>query len=133
MVNIKIVKPKRQLVPRPYGSGRYTQAEFMSFIRSALRQKSRRWAPIYSCLNAAKRPSKSKNKRLKWEYKCAACKKWWAQKEVSVDHIKPAGSLRSLDDLPKFVATLFCEEDNLQVLCNACHSRKTQEDKNAGQ
>lgn len=125
-------RQKKQVVPRPYGGGRYTQAEFMSFIRAALRQKSRRWAPIYSCLNAAKRPSKSKNKRLKWEYRCAKCKKWHPQKQVSVDHITPAGSLKTLEDLPKFVATLFCEEDNLQVLCKGCHDKKTQEERNAG-
>jgi hypothetical protein len=55
-------------------------------------------------------------------------------KEVSVDHIIPAGSLRSFSDLPQFVEILFCEADNLQVLCHACHGRKTlNERKKAGE
>ena len=121
---------KKQLVPRTRGGGRYTESSFWSFIRSALRQKSRRWGPIYECLNDAKRPSKDKkNLRLKWQYQCAKCRRWKAQKEVSVDHIKPAGSLRSGDDLKAFVETLFCEKDNLQVLCSSCHTKKTAEDK----
>ena len=32
---------------------------------------------------------------------------------------------RHYDDLPKFVETLFCEQDNLQVLCKTCHDEKT--------
>jgi hypothetical protein len=51
-------------------------------------------------------------------------------KEVAVDHIVPAGQLRSFDDLPKFVEILFCEADNLQVLCHACHGRKTLNERN---
>ena len=125
----KVVKVKKQRVERTRGGGRYTESEFMGFIRAALRQKSRRWAPIYQCLNAARRPSKSANKRLRWEFLCAHCGGWFAQKQVSIDHIKPAGSLRTLEDLPQFVATLFCEEDNLQCLCDECNRRRTQKDK----
>lgn len=119
----------RKKVEKPFASGTMTKAAFFSFIRSGLRQKSRRWKPIYDCLNNARRPSKSKNKRLKWEFKCAKCKKWHPQSNVSVDHIIPAGSLNSLDDLPMFVKTLFCELDNLQVLCSSCHTVKTTEDR----
>lgn len=121
---------KRIKLPKPRCSGTMSEAAFWSFIRSGLRQKSRRWKPIYDTLAAAKRPSKSKtNKRLRWEYKCAKCKKWWAQKDVSVDHIKPVGSLRSAADLADFVLNLFCEVDNLQCLCTTCHDQKTKEDK----
>jgi hypothetical protein len=47
-----------------------------------------------------------------------------------VDHILPAGSLNCSGDLPGFVDRLFCETDNLQVLCTACHNVKTQNEKN---
>ena len=120
---------RKQPVDKPYGDGRYTKAAFFSFIRSALRQKSRRWPPIYSTLNAAKRPSKSKNKRLKWEYKCAGCKRWYPHTEVSVDHKEPAGTLRDYSDLPEFVRKLFCEREGLQVLCKDCHDKKTAEER----
>ena len=116
---------------KPYAGGRYTESQFWGFIRSALRQKSRRWPPIYEVLAKAKRPSKSTNKRLKWEYLCAKCKKWYPQKEVSVDHIIPAGSLRTQEDLAGFVERLFCEADGLQVLCDKCHMAKSTEERKA--
>ena len=121
---------KRTKVDKPFASGTMSKAQFFSFIRAGLRQKSRRWKPIYDCLNAAKRPSKDKNnKRLKWQYQCNRCKRWKQRTEVSVDHIMPCGSLNELTDLPQFVKTLFCEVDNLQVLCDACHTKKGKEDK----
>lgn len=121
---------KRTPVPKPRASGTMTEAAFWSFVRSGMRQKSRRWKPIYDCLAAARRPSKSKtNKRLKWEFQCAKCRKFYAQSDVSVDHIKPVGSLRSTSDLASFVSNLFCELDNLRVLCNVCHLKVTKEAK----
>jgi len=113
---------------RPFASGTMTKAQFFSFIRAALRQKSRRWKPIYDCLSAARRPSKDKkNKRLKWQFQCSMCKRWHAQSGVSVDHIVPCGSLNELEDLPGFVKRLFVEIDGLRVLCHACHAKVTQE------
>lgn len=48
------------------------------------------------------------------------------RKEVQIDHIEPAGSLKGFDDLPGFVERLFCEVDGLQVLCkDGCHNKKT--------
>lgn len=122
-------KPKKPKKEKPFASGTMTAASFWSFIRSGLRQKSRRWKPIYDCLAAARRANQSDNKRLKYEFQCAICKTWRQQKLVSVDHIKPVGSLRCADDLPSFVSNLFCEVDNLQVLCDTCHMKKTEEDK----
>lgn len=119
---------KRPLKARPYGAGRLTEAGYWQFIRSALREKSRRWWPIFETLKQARRPSKSRNKRLKWEFQCAKCHGWFAQKEVSVDHILPCGRLSSYEDLAGFVKRLFCEKDGLQVLCRICHDRKTKED-----
>jgi 5-methylcytosine-specific restriction endonuclease McrA len=46
-----------------------------------------------------------------------------------VDHIHPAGSLNCAADLPGFVERLFCEQDNLQVLCESCHDEKTKIEK----
>lgn len=124
---------KKPRVPRTRGGGKYSEAEYWSFIRSALRQKSRRWAPTYQCLQEARRPSKDKtNLRLKYQYQCKNCRKWFKQVDVSVDHIKPAGSLRCAEDLASFVTTLFCEIDNLQCLCHTCHKEKTSADKELG-
>lgn len=111
-------------------NGTMTESAFWSFIRSALRQKSRWWKPITECKKDARRPYKGDNKRQKWEYQCNFCKHWWKDNEVEVDHIIPAGSLKSGKDLEQFVENLFCEKKGLVVLCKKCHLEKTNKERN---
>jgi 5-methylcytosine-specific restriction endonuclease McrA len=120
---------KKVPVAKPRNSGTMTESAFWSFIRSALRQKSRWWKPISECKSLAKRPYKGPNKRQTFEYKCSECNKWHPDKNIAIDHIKPAGKLNCAEDLPLFVTKLFCEIDNLQVLCEQCHLVKTALDK----
>lgn len=125
----KETKSKRVLIPKTHNAGTMTDAAFFSMIRSALRNSSRWWKPIALAKAKAKRAYKGPNKRQKFEYKCAKCGKYFIEKMVNVDHIVPAGQLRSFEDLPNFVKTLFCEVDNLQVLCSICHLEKTKLEK----
>lgn len=131
--HMAVVKKKkttrRTTTPRIYNNGTMTNAMFWSFIRSALRQKSRWWKPITQCKINAKRPYKGPNKRQKFEYQCNKCKQWFSDKEVAVDHITPAGALNNGDDLKGFVERLFCEIDGLQCLCSSCHDKKTKLEK----
>jgi hypothetical protein len=47
-------------------------------------------------------------------------------KEVCVDHYpKPAGSILSVADIGEFANNLYCEVDNLRVLCVPCHKIHT--------
>jgi hypothetical protein len=110
-------------------SGTMTESAFWSFIRSALRQKSRWWKPITECKMKARRAYKGPNKRQKFEYECNCCHRWFPEKQINVDHIVGAGSLNCGQDLPGFVDRLFCEQDNLQVLCTTCHDHKTKLEK----
>lgn len=126
----KVVKKIR--VARTRNAGTMTESSFWSMIRSTLRQKSRWWKPIGLCKQMSKRKytgPKGKTRQL-WEYECNQCKQWFAEKNINVDHITPAGSLNCSLDLPGFVERLFCEVDNLQVLCNKCHDKKTKLEKN---
>jgi len=120
---------KTSRVPKTRNSGTMTESAFWSFIRSALRQKSRWWKPITECKMKARRPYKGPNKRQKFEYLCNSCKTWFPEKQINVDHIVGAGSLNCGQDLPGFVDRLFCEQDNLQVLCTTCHDHKTKLEK----
>ena len=116
---------KRKLVPRTRAGGTMTEAQFWAFLRSNLRLASRKWAPRKKVEIAARRPSQSDNKKLKWEYQCSRCGGWFPHKETAVDHIVPAGTLLSFADVAGFVERLFCEPNGLVVLCERCHHAKT--------
>jgi len=119
----------KKKVEKPRNHGTMTESAFWSFIRSALRQKSRWWKPIQECKKKAKRVYKGSNKRQKFEYKCNVCKDYFSEKEIQVDHIKPVGTLKSSKDLELFIENLFCEINNLQTICTTCHNEKTQNEK----
>ena len=120
---------RKSKVVKTRNAGTMSESAFWSFIRSALRQKSRWWKPITQCKLEAKRTYTGPLKRQKFEYQCNHCKGWFPEKKINVDHIIPAGSLNCAEDLGPFVERLFCEVDNLQVLCETCHDVKTKLEK----
>jgi hypothetical protein len=112
-------KPKGALVRC---SGTMTEAQYLGWIRSALRSKWLRWPPRAQAITAARRTYRGPNKLQKYEVQCAICTKWYKQKEIEVDHYPhDAGSILSVDDVGQFVNRLYCETDNLRVLCKPCH------------
>jgi hypothetical protein len=116
----------RRTVPRTRAGGEWTEAEFWSFLRSGLREKSRRWPPLVrQVFDVVRRKNRSENRRLKWEYQCRRCEGWFPRNQVEADHVVPCGSLRSFSDLEGFAERLFVEVDGLQVLCADCHAWKT--------
>lgn len=124
------IMAKRKLVPRTRNHGTMTEAGYFGGLRSALRRHYRYWKPAAAALNAAKRKSQSKNKRLKSEYACASCKKWFPRKEVEIDHVEPCGSLRCLEDIAPFFARLTAEGiDSYQILCKPCHQDITNQER----
>ena len=119
----------KQRVPRTRNNGRWTEARFWSFIRSALRQAFQKWGPRHTARNLASRPVEGK--RWRFEYQCAKCEDWFKGDEVQVDHIVPCGTLTDFSHLPEFVERMFCEADGFQVLCKPCHQEKTNDERNA--
>lgn len=101
-----------------------TEAAFWSFVRSALRKQSMRWKPIQAIKKDNRRAYSGENKRQKWEYQCANCLSWFADKEIEVDHIVECGTLNA-QSAGVFIERLFCEKEGLQLLCTACHKTKT--------
>lgn len=120
----KVVKRKATTVLSRNG-GTMTESAFWSLIRASLRKASMYWKPLQQCKADAKRPYKGSNTRQKWEYQCAHCKKWFMDKEIQIDHIIEAGTLKSGDDLKAFVERCFVEAGGYQVLCKPCHKLKT--------
>lgn len=112
--------------PKTRNSNTWTEARFSSFIKSLLRKGSMRWEPI------------NQTKKAAWvergKYRCNKCKQVVSltldgKKNVFVDHVIPASDpvegFTSWDD---FIYGLFCEADNLQVLCKQCHDKKSEEE-----
>ena len=66
-----------------------------------------------------------KNKKPKigvW-YECAICRKNFKPDQIEVDHIEEVGPFDGSFD--NWVARVYCDIDNLQVLCKGCHKEKT--------
>lgn len=125
-----MTEKKRRAKTPPFAAyPSWSEAKFWGFLRSGLRACYNKYPVKWETLRAACRESKGKDKRQKWEYKCNKCSKWYKQKDVSVDHIVPAGALSKYEDIAGFVERLFCGTDGLQVLCSTCHNKKTQEER----
>ncbi len=122
---------------RKYNDGQWTPARFRSFIRGGLRSISMRWPPkhevkkearvsrgVYTCAGYGRKahdvtvslpPSPGNKRRVN---------------NVVVDHlhpvVNPSVGFVSWDEL---IDRLFCEAEGLQVLCLACHSLKTADER----
>jgi 5-methylcytosine-specific restriction endonuclease McrA len=107
--------------------GAWTEGRYKGFITGVLRSGMRRWPPKWECLKSACTGQKvnKKTKRLAKHFRCNECKRDFPQKSVQVDHINPVGSCSTWDE---YIERLFCEADNLQVLCKPCHKKKTNSD-----
>lgn len=63
-------------------------------------------------------------------YKCNCCGGEFSNSNVEVDHIKPVvDPAKGFKDWNTFIKRLYCEQDNLQVLCKPCHKQKSKEEK----
>lgn len=117
---------------RMRNGGKWTEAKFNSFIKSSLRAASRRWEPKYSCLNDAFVDKKVNEKtgRIAKHFRCNECLELFPSADVQVDHIfpviDPSVGFTTWDSV---INNMFCEKENLQVLCKFCHDTKTASEK----
>jgi hypothetical protein len=69
----------------------------------------------------------SRSKKDAVQYRCGTCSQWVSSTKVAVDHITPVIDVQvGFVDWNQFVARLFCNASNLQVICDPCHNKKTQ-------
>lgn len=121
-----MTKPKGELVKC---DGTMTQGAFNTFIRNLLRAGSVKWKANDNCRAKAR-------VRRGW-YKCAECGRVKqgtvreAGKKVvnnNVDHIDPATPITGFVSWDNYIERLFCDSDNLQLLCKPCHKEKCAEE-----
>lgn len=120
----------RKTVEKPRASGSMSEAQYTSFVKGHLRKASRWWKPISETLKKAK--------VARGHYTCNICNEVVTNskvvdgkrvKNIFVDHTEAVTDnhegFTSWDD---FIARLYCEEDNLQLVCSDCHTKKTKEE-----
>lgn len=111
--------------PKPTKKPPFDEKKFFTWLRSGLRNMSRRFPSIYEALADAKEPYVGENPRQRFAYRCAACDGLFAAKGVAVDHRIDCGSLASWQDVQGFIQRLFCTKEGLDILCHTCHDAKT--------
>ncbi len=70
--------------------------------------------------------------RVKKWCRCNVCKQPEAKSYTVVDHLEPVVSLNTTFEeqgLDKTADRLWCDEKNLQSICEKCHDKKTAEEK----
>jgi 5-methylcytosine-specific restriction endonuclease McrA len=81
-----------------------------------------------------KKADGTQSKQYRVFYHCASCQQLVA--EVDVDHIIPVGRFPQWPfgrgELEDWITRLFCDVENLQVLCKPCHKLKCKEERANG-
>jgi hypothetical protein len=120
-------------VPKTRNSGQWTEARYRGFIRSALRKAWQRWGPNQATKKAARVE--------RGIYMCAGYEREQhvvtnsikvdgkRKNNIFTDHIEPIGTHLTWDET---IAKMFCEQENLQVLCAACHKQKCADERKSG-
>lgn len=104
----------------------------LKWIKRYVELLSYKWPPRTKALQKARRKSKLADKRVKWEYKCNHCNKWFKNKDIQVDHIIPKGRY-SQETFFIWLDRLFCETDGFQILCVPCHKKKSAKEHKTGE
>jgi len=106
---------------KPYCNGQWTKARFKSFVTSALRRASSRWAPKFTCRKEARTARNT--------YTCSLCANSVGNKDIKVDHIQPVvDPVNGWVSWDSFIERLFVEKEGYQALCVTCHSAKSKEE-----
>lgn len=67
------------------------------------------------------------NKKFKILFTCNVCNRNVSKKDYNIDHISPVHIVGA--DWQKHIDALFCDTEQLQLLCTECHNLKTQRER----
>ena len=117
--------------PKTRNGGKWTEPKFNNFIRNLLRGGTRKWGP--------KQEVKKEARVSRGLYLCAGCSHRVPATikngrdrvtNVFVDHIEPiVDPSVGFTNYDEYINRMFCEKDNLQLLCKRCHDYKSNKEK----
>lgn len=111
-----------------------TESAFLTYLRGCLRKAWEKHPNKLKKLKSSRVQVTNTNPNGRqptvFGYICDCCGKELISKDAVVDHIIPAGSLTSLDDIQAFVERLLIvSEDDLRVICKLCNTTLAYADK----
>lgn len=124
LVNVKITDKQAIKVGQRYKNAMRELWSKSTYRSQAMKRAGRR----------VKTGQKYKNGKDKYasKYLCNHCKHLFKEDYVEVDHIKELYRINwqipfheNLAEIQKWTQSLFCDIENLQVLCKRCHTIKT--------
>jgi hypothetical protein len=124
----RVSKPKtkkRLNVERPYCDGTMSKAEFVTFVKNALRKA--RWPAKYKCVaktfvGKGVNPATGHPCKL---HMCPECRGLFPQTGMAADHIISVVGVEGFINWDTFINRLFCNSDGFSALCKACHRAKS--------
>jgi 5-methylcytosine-specific restriction endonuclease McrA len=111
--------------PRP----KYNQS---SVIRGALRRAFARSPLVLEIVHSSRREvprykkDGTRHKKNSVQRQCQVCFNWVSSSKIAVDHIVPVIDVDTgFIDWNTFIDRLWCDKKNLQIICDSCHNKKT--------
>lgn len=110
----------------------WTDAKWRSWVISLLRRGTLRFPNRNEVLKEAKTDKKinAASGRMAQHYRCAECLGDFPASKVAVDHIQPVVCpQQGFQNWDTYIERMFCTKENLQVLCEVCHTKKSFKEK----
>lgn len=104
-----------------------TKAKWFSYLRGCLR-KAWNTNPIKITVTNERRkqipnPNPKGKKPTVWGATCECCGNDFVMKDIQVDHMIPAGSLKETSDIQGFVERLlYVKKEDIRLVCKGCHN-----------
>ena len=112
------------------------ESQYLTWLRGQFRKIWMDFIPKNEFLSENCRPVNDHERsmyglhpRTKKAGKCTFCSQILGKSKLQVDHITPAGSMRTYAEAPSYLLRLLCSKDNMQLICKPCHEIKTYADK----
>lgn len=107
-----------------------TERQFRSWLIPKLRKFSvywpeRRYARENARVEVPDGFFKNGNPKIKVMYKCNICTKIVDRDQIHIDHIKPVVDIDGFNTWDEYIKSLYCGLENLQAICEDCHSIKS--------